>query len=91
MAIVFTRWHWVCFIVLWLVELNGWWVMLTRAPAGSAVLHFLRGTGWHGWYFGGVTVVGCTAGPAFLTVAIWSKLLEVFSRRSWFTHRLSGL
>ena len=74
-TIVLQRWHWVLFVVLWLVHSFGWWMTLQNAPNGVAVLHFLESLPA---FMRFTTILSGTAGPAFLTTAILAKLLEVF-------------
>jgi len=73
MTIVFKRWHWLMFVVLWFTQVFGSWVTLARAPDGPAVLRFVWAPGW---FLGAVRIVSYTAGSAFLTTAVFTKLLE---------------
>lgn len=74
-TIILQRWHWLLFVVLWVVQSLGWWIMLQKAPDGAMVLHFLQSLPA---VMRTSVVISVTAGPAFLTTTILAKLLEVF-------------
>jgi len=74
MTIVFTRWHWTAFVVLWCTQVLSWRFFLSHSPDGPAVIHFFRSLGW---WFGGSAVVFLTAGYAFLSTVILARFLDV--------------